>query len=334
MRVLIADKFERSGLDGLTALGCEVRFEPDLKEKALAEAIGSLGAEVVIVRSTKVTEDMMGPSLKLIVRAGAGVNTIDVLAASNQGVVVANCPGKNSAAVAELTFGLILSLDRRIPDNVAELRAKRWNKKEFSQARGLRGRTLGVLGIGNIACEVIRRAAGFGLEVVFWSRRFDGQDRLLSAAESADLGLTEVARQMPIALAPSAAEVAARADILSIHLALSPDTRKLVNADVLSPLRPGSYVINTSRGEVIDYAALKAAIREQGLRVALDVYGVEPSSSTGDFTDDIVDEPGVYGTHHIGASTDQAQEAVAAEAVRIVRIFRETGRAPNAVNLK
>jgi D-3-phosphoglycerate dehydrogenase len=333
MRVLVADKFEKSGLKGLTALGCDVRFEPDLKEQALAAAIASLGAEVVIVRSTKVTEDMLGSSLKLIVRAGAGVNTIDVLAASNRGIVVANCPGKNSAAVAELTFGLILALDRRIPDNVSELQAKRWNKKEFSRARGLRGRTLGVLGIGHVACEVIRRAAGFGLEVVFWSRRFDGQDRLLSAAESTDLGLTEVARQMPIALAPSPAEVAARADILTVHLALSPETRNLVGAGVLSQLRPGSYVVNTSRGAVVDYAALKTAIGEKSLRVGLDVYGVEPSSPTGDFTDDIIDAPGVYGTHHIGASTDQAQEAIAAETVRIVRVFKETGRAPNAVNL-
>jgi D-3-phosphoglycerate dehydrogenase len=334
MRVLVADKFEKSGLDALTALGCEVRFEPDLKDDALAEAVASMGAQVLIVRSTKVTEAMMAPTLKLIVRAGAGVNTIDVAAASGRGIVVANCPGKNSAAVAELTFGLILALDRRIPDNVVELRAGRWNKKEFSQARGLKGRTLGVLGIGSIACEVIRRAAGFGLEVVFWSRRFDGQDRLLSAAEAGDLGLSEVARQMPIALAPSPEEVAARADILTVHLALGPETRLLVDADVLGRLRPGSFVVNTSRGEVIDYPALATAIREKELRVGLDVYGAEPASSTGDFTDGIVEEPGVYGTHHIGASTDQAQEAIAAETVRIVRTFKESGRAPNAVNLK
>jgi D-3-phosphoglycerate dehydrogenase len=334
MRVLVADKFEKSGLDALTALGCEVRFEPDLKDDALAEAVASMGAQVLIVRSTKVTEAMMAPTLKLIVRAGAGVNTIDVAAASGRGIVVAKCPGKNSAAVAELTFGLILALDRRIPDNVVELRAGRWNKKEFSQARGLKGRTLGVLGIGSIACEVIRRAAGFGLEVVFWSRRFDGQDRLLSAAEAGDLGLSEVARQMPIALAPSPEEVAARADILTVHLALGPETRLLVDADVLGRLRPGSFVVNTSRGEVIDYPALATAIREKELRVGLDVYGAEPASSTGDFTDGIVEEPGVYGTHHIGASTDQAQEAIAAETVRIVRTFKESGRAPNAVNLK
>ena len=334
MRVLIADKFEKSGVEALQALGCEVRLEPDLKGQALAETIASMDAEVLIVRSTRVTEDMLASTLKLIVRAGAGVNTIDVPAASSRGTVVANCPGKNSAAVAELALGLILALDRRIPDNVAELRAGRWNKKEYSKARGLRGRTLGVLGIGSIACEVIRRAAGFGLDLVFWSRRFDGQDRLLSAAEAAELGLTEVARQMPLALAPSPVEVAARADILTVHLALSPETRQLVNAGVLSQLRPGSFVVNTSRAEVIDYAALKAAIHEKSLRVALDVYGVEPSSSTGEFTDDIIREPGVYGTHHIGASTDQAQEAVAVETVRIVRTFKETGRAPNAVNLK
>jgi D-3-phosphoglycerate dehydrogenase len=332
MRVLVADKFETSGLEGLRALGCEVQFEPGLKEQALVEAVVSSGAQVLVVRSTKVTAAMMAPALKLVIRAGAGVNTIDVKAATAAGVTVANCPGKNSLAVAELTLGLILALDRRIPDNVADLRAGTWNKQEYSKARGLAGRTLGLLGIGSIGREVIRRAAAFGLEVVVWSRRFDGQDRALTTADAADLDLADVLRHTAVAVAPSAAAVAERCDILSIHLALGPETRRLVGADVLGRLRPGSFVVNTSRGEVVDHEALREAVVRQSLRVALDVFETEPASATGAFEDPIVRLPGVYGTHHIGASTDQAQEAIAAETVRIVKHFMETGQAPNAVN--
>src|SRR5713101_6151732 len=136
MLVLIADKFEQSGRDGLQALGCEVLFQPDLKDDALVEAIVEHKPDVLVVRGTKVTEPMLaaGP-LKLIVRAGASYNTIDVAAASRRGIYVSNCPGKNSIAVAELAFALILALDRRIADNVIALRAGRWNKKEFPRAR-------------------------------------------------------------------------------------------------------------------------------------------------------------------------------------------------------
>ncbi len=332
MRILIANAFEQSGINGLKAIGCEVVYRPDLVDDALAQALASDGAEVLIVRSTKVTEAMLSPRLKLIVRAGAGVNTIDVKAATTHGVVVANCPGRNAVAVAELAFGLLLSIDRRIPDNVADLRAGKWNKKEYSKARGLFGATLGLLGIGHIAREVIKRAAAFGMPIVLWSRRFDGQDRHLSATEAEVLDLDLARHEVDIALAPSPAEVAARCDVLSIHLVLGPETKKIVNAEVLSRLKPGSVVINTARGEIVDNAALTAAIRERHLRVGLDVFAEEPTQSAGEFVDPIVREAGVYGTHHIGASTDQAQEAIAAETVRIVQAFMETGKAPNAVN--
>src|SRR6187397_3384262 len=141
MKVLVADKFEKSGIEGLKAAGSEVIYEPDLKDDALTQAIAATGADILVVRSTKVTAAMLDAGrLSLIVRAGAGYNTIDVAAASTRGIYVSNCPGKNAIAVAELTFGLILSLDRRIPDNVAALRAGAWNKKEFSKAQGLYGR--------------------------------------------------------------------------------------------------------------------------------------------------------------------------------------------------
>ena len=171
MRVLIADKFEQSGREGLEAIGCEVSYQPDLKDEALVEAVRAGGPDVLVVRSTKVNEAMLeAGALKLVVRAGAGYNTIDVAAASRRGIYVSNCPGKNSIAVAELAFALILALDRRIADNVISLRRGEWNKKEFSKARGLYGRTLGLIGVGQIGQEMIPRARAFGMTVVAWSR--------------------------------------------------------------------------------------------------------------------------------------------------------------------
>ncbi len=329
MKVLVADPFEPSGIEGLRVAGCEVIHDPALKEGALVAAIGATGADVLVVRSTKVTAEMLDAGgLGLIVRAGAGYNTIDVAAASARGIYVSNCPGKNAVAVAELTLGLILALDRRIPDNVAELRAGQWNKKEYSKATGLYGSTLGILGFGNIAQEVARRAQAFGLHIVVWSRRF---------AEEAEPDLAahglESTRDSRVSVGATPGAVADEADILSIHLALGPETRGLVNADLLDRLRPGAMVINTSRAEVVDHAALAAAVRERGIRVGLDVYPDEPTTATAEFRLPLLDEPGVYGTHHIGASTEQAQEAIAAETVRIVRSFMETGRVPNVVNL-
>ncbi len=332
MLVLVADKFEASGINGLKAIGCEVRYEPDLADDALAGAILATQAPVVVVRSTRVVEAMLASTLKLIVRAGAGVNTIDVQAATARGIQVATCPGKNSIAVAELAFGLLLSLDRRIPDNVADLRAGVWNKKEYAKARGVYGSTLGLLGVGSIAREMIARAAAFGMPIVLWSRRFDGQERPMTDAEARELRVEDALKRTGIALAPTPVAVAAAADVLSIHLALGPGTKNLVNAEVLAALKPGSFVINTARGEVVDHAALRAAVRARKLRVALDVFAEEPASTTGEFRDPIVQEAGVYGTHHIGASTDQAQEAIAGETVRIIKAFKDTGRAENVVN--
>jgi D-3-phosphoglycerate dehydrogenase len=324
MKVLVADKFEQSGLDGLRAIGCEVVYEPDAKDAALAAAVASSGASVLVVRSTPVQAPVLDAgALSLIVRAGAGVNTIDVAGASQRGIYVSNCPGKNAVAVAELAMGLILALDRRIPDNVAELRAGAWNKKEYSKARGLHGRTLGLIGFGSIGQEVAVRATAFGMPVVAWSRRFVQNPEERERVEDA----------FGIAIVDSAEEVVAAADIVSVHLALSKDTRGFVGAALLSHLKPGAIFINTARAEVVDQAALSAAVRKKGVRAGLDVFAAEPTTATGAFTDDIVQLPGVYGTHHIGASTDQAQEAIASETVRIVRTYKDSGRVPNVVNL-
>ena len=334
MTVLVADKFEQSGIDGLNAAGCEVVYQPDLKDDALLAAIRDTGADVLVVRGTRVTSTMLDAGrLGLIVRAGAGYNTIDVASASRRGVYVSNCPGKNAIAVAELAFALILALDRRVPENISDLRAGRWNKQEYSKARGLFGRTIGLLGIGSIGQEVIRRAAGFGMPIVLWSRRFDGARRQMTEEEAREIGIEGAFRQVRIDLEAKPADVAARADVLSVHLALAPGTKGIVDAIVLGRLKPGAIFINTARGEVIDQAALADAIEKKGLRVGLDVFAHEPVGATGEFSDEIVRLPNVYGTHHIGASTEQAQEAIAAETVRIIRSYKETGRVPNVVNL-
>ena len=330
MKVLVADQFEQLGIAGLADAGCEVVYDPALKDETLVAALRDTRAEVLIVRSTKVTADMMdGGDLALIVRAGAGYNTIDVAAASARGIYVSNCPGKNAIAVAELTFGLILALDRRIPDNVADLRAGRWNKKEYAKAAGLKGRTLGLLGFGKIAQEVARRAQAFGMHIVAWSRSFESGVPVDFSA----YGLEPAAWDSRITAVTSPAAVADAADILSVHVALAPGTRGLVDSALIGRLRPGAFVINTSRAEVLDHEALAAAVRERGLRVGLDVHPDEPTAGTAEYHHALLDLPGVYGTHHIGASTDQAQEAIAAETVRIVRSFAETGRVPNVVNI-
>jgi D-3-phosphoglycerate dehydrogenase len=251
------------------------------------------------------------------VRAGAGYNTIDVAAASRRGIYVSNCPGKNSIAVAELAFGLILSLDRQIPDNVAALRQGQWNKATFSKARGLFGRTLGLIGLGQIGREVALRAKGFGMPVVAWSRSLTA----------------DAARQLGVQRMGTPVEVAAASDIVSLHVALNAQTRGLIDALFFAAMRPGAYFINTARAEVVDQVALARAIEQKGIRAGLDVFAVEPSGGAGEFADDIAKLRGVYGTHHIGASTEQAQEAIGTETVRIIRTFLQTGQVPNVVNL-
>ena len=318
MKILVADKFEKSGLEGLKGLGCEVLYQPDAKDDALTEALRASGAEVLVVRSTKVTRPMLeSGTLSLVIRAGAGYNTIDVEAASERGISVANCPGKNSIAVAELAFGLILALDRHIAEGAADLKRGVWNKKEYSKARGLFGSTLGVLGTGGIGKEMISRARAYGMPVVAWSRS-------LTPEKAAALGVERRA-------AP--AQVAASSDIVSVHLAAKPETRGLCGEEFFAAMRPGAFFVNTSRAEVVDQAALERAVREKGIRAALDVFAGEPAGGTGEVTDPIFGLSGVVGSHHIGASTEQAQEAIAAETVRIVREYRDTGRAPNVVNL-
>jgi len=315
---LVADKFPAAGLESLRQAGAEVVYEPDAKGDRLAEVVRDSRAEVLVVRSTEVpAAALRAGRLGLVVRAGAGYNTIDVATASELGIYVSNCPGKNSVAVAELAMALILALDRRVVDNAVDLRRGVWNKKEYGQAEGIFGRTLGVVGTGAIGCEVIARARAFGMPVVAWSRS-------LTAAAAKSMGAERLG---------SPVEVAAAADVVSVHLALKPETRGLLGKDFFAAMKPGSIFVNTARAEVVDEAALLAAVREKKVRAGVDVFAGEPAGGTGSVESELFKEPGIIGTHHIGASTEQAQQAIADETVRIVREYVATGRVPNCVNI-
>src|SRR3954465_9532204 len=219
MKVLVADKFEKVGIDGLKELGCSVVSEPDVKPDALPDLVKRVDPHILIVRSKRVNADALraGTALTLVIRAGAGIDTIDVSAASDLGVFVSNCPGKNSVAVAELVLGLLLACDRRLPDQTAELRQGTWNKGEYSRARGLHGRTLGIVGLGQIGREIAGRARAFGMHVAAWSRN-------LTHAEADQLGVRYC--QTPL-------EVARISDAVTINVAGTADTRNLVNEEFL-----------------------------------------------------------------------------------------------------
>jgi len=317
MKLLIADAFPKDRVQDLAALGLTVEVKAEVSAKDLPEA--ARDASILVVRSKQVTAEVFerAAALSLVVRAGAGVNTIDVSAASRRGVFVTNCPGQNSIAVAELAIGLILALDRRIPDNVAALRAGKWEKKRFSEAAGLFGRRLGVAGLGSIGTEVVRRAQALGLKVTAWSRSLD------------DAG----AKRLSVERAPDLVSLARGSDYLSVHLPLTAQTRGLVGDEVLAALPTGAALVNTARAEVVDQAALLEAARSGRIRVATDVFAGEPEKGTADFQSELALLPNVYGTHHIGASTAQAQDAIAREAVRIVGAFLQTGEVPNCVNV-
>ena len=316
MKILIADKVSAQMVADLKTLGCDVTLEPDVSADALPAAIA--GVEVLIVRSKQVTAATIeaGTSLSLIIRAGAGVNTIDIKKASEKGIYVANCPGKNTDAVGELAIGLLIAADRRIPDALLDLRAGKWRKKEYGKARGLKGRTLGIVGLGSIGCAVARRAQGLDMNVIGWSRS-------LTPAKAKSLGIGYCA---------TIEELAGNADAVSVHLALSKDTRGLINAAFFERLKKGALFVNTARSEVVDGAALKAALADGKIRAALDVFENEPAGGEAPFADAELADLLSAAAPHIGASTDQAEEAIAEETVRVAKTFLETGKPANAVN--
>jgi len=316
MNVYIADKLPDKALSDLEKLGANVISNPGSTAAELDKGLGD--AQVLIVRSTVVSETCIrnSNSLSLIVRAGAGVNNIDMDSASSCGIYVANCPGQNSIAVAELTMGLILAIDRFIPENVNDFKNGRWNKSVYSKADGLYGKTLGIIGTGQIGREVIRRAQAFGLDVVAWSR-------------SLTPGMAE---QMNVVYAEEINDVAKQSDILSVHLAMAPATKKIISRDVLANLKDGAVFINTARAGVVDEDALFNELKSGRLRAGLDVFNDEPEFKQGEFENRFAGLDNAYITHHIGASTTQAQMAVADDAVDIVRGYLQTGKVRNWLN--
>jgi D-3-phosphoglycerate dehydrogenase len=310
--ILLADKLPDSIIDELKALGLEVDSQPKLGENDLPDAI--TGAKYLVVRSTKVNAKTIeaADALKMIVRAGAGYNTIDVDAAAKAGVAVCNTPGKNSVAVAELAMGLIVALDRRIPDNVADFRNGVWNKAGYSKAEGVYGKTLALVGVGNIGKEVAKRALAFGMKVY-------GKDIVPIDVEGVE-SFADYDAVVP------------KADFVSIHLPSNSQTRGMIDKDFLSMMKDGAALINTSRAEIVDQAALVEAVKSRGLRAGLDVFEDEPEQKTGEVRSELRELDGVYVTHHIGASTAQAQFAVAEETLRVVKTFQETGEPLHKVN--
>ena len=319
MNVLVADNVAAAGIERLKEAGHTVTEEPTLSGEALAEALREAQPQVLVVRSTKVSGAAMDESsgLELIVRAGAGYDTIDVEGASRRGIFVANCPGKNSVAVAELTLGLVLALDRRLPDNVMDARDGRWNKAAYAKADGLKGKTLGIIGLGDIGRAVANRARAFDMEVIAWSRSLTPEKAFQLGVEHR-AGLLDVARE---------------ANIVTLHVASKPATKHLADRDFFEAMQPGALFINTTRGAVVDEEALQWALDEKGLRAGLDVLSGEPSEKEAAFEHPLAQHPSCYLTHHIGASTQQAQDATAEEAARVILTFDEEGTVPNCVNL-
>ncbi|HPY62467.1 MAG TPA: 3-phosphoglycerate dehydrogenase, partial [Kiritimatiellia bacterium] len=318
MKILIADKMSKNAITALEKLGHTVISNPDLKAEDLPGAIGD--AEVLIVRSTKVIAATIeaGKELSLIIRAGAGVNTIDLAKASEFGIHVTNCPGRNTEAVAELAIGLLIAADRRIADATADLRGGKWRKKEYGKAAGLKGRTLGILGVGSIGKAVVQRAKALEMNVMAWSRSLT----------------PEKAKELGVGFCATPADVAKVADAISLHLAAKPETKKMINAEFIALLKPGAIIVNTARGEIVDWTALKDALAAKKIRVASDVFDAEPAGGEEPFADTSLAAAMAACTPHIGASTDQASEAIAEEAVRIVKVFQETGNPPNVVNIR
>ncbi len=321
MRLLFADRLPEQTIQDLEAQGHECVVDPALTADDLPGRIP--GFDGLVVRSTRVPASVFAAAdrLALVVRAGAGTNTIDTDAAAAQGVFVSNVPGRNAAAVAELTLGLLLAIDRRIADNVADLRAGVWNKSRYSKAAGVLGSTLGIIGLGSIGLAVAERAGGFGIRVQALAKP-GRPDHVVTRIE--ELGLT---------ICESLSDLLATSDIVSLHVPAKAATRGLVDADFLAQMKPGAILLNTSRGEVVDESALLAALNSGHVRAGLDVFADEPSDGSGAWISRLAQHPGVVGTHHIGASTEQAQRAIAAGVADIVERFA-TGEVRHCVNLE
>ncbi len=290
---------------------CEVKTHDQLPE-GLAAALADTDA--LVVRSAVQVDDALmekAPKLRVIGRAGVGVDNIDAEAATRRGIVVMNTPGANAVAVAELTIGLMLALARKLPAANASMHAGKWEKKNLQGAE-LRGKTLGILGLGRVGLEVARRARGFGLEII-------GSDPFVSAAVAREAGIKLVTLE----------ELIAGSDYLTLHVGLTPQTTGVINAKTLAKMKKGVRIINCARGELIEDEALVAALKSgQVAGAALDVFTVEPPKESPYFALD-----NVILTPHVAGSTGEAQEAVGIQIACQVRDYLKLGVVQNAVNL-
>ncbi len=317
MKVLIADKLSDKTVSALKAIGMDVAVNPDLSADDLPGAVGD--ADILVVRSTKVTSRTVesAKNLSLIIRAGAGVNTIDLASANMRGIYVSNCPGKNTEAVAELAIGLLIAADRQIVNATTELRNGMWKKKAYGKSRGLKGRTLGIIGFGAIGKAVASRALAMEMKVIGWSKSLS----------------PEIAEAYGIGFTADLLSLATQSDLVSVHVAYKPETNHLIDRSFFDAMKSGAVFVNTSRGEVVDTPALVEAIRSKSLRVGLDVFEGEPAGGEAVFAGRELANL-VTATPHIGASTDQASEAIADEVVNIVRSYLSTGVPLNTVNIR
>jgi len=320
MRILFADSVDEARLEPLVQAGHECIIEAATTADDMPERIS--GIDVLVVRSTKVTAETIAASdiLGLIVRAGAGTDNVDKAAASAAGIYVCNVPGRNAVAVAELTMGLLLAVDRRIADGVIDLRSGQWNKKTYSKAEGLFGKTMGIVGLGDIGFEVALRAKAFGLSVT--AVRKDDRDHI---------SLQRI-RSTGIQLVPDLATLLGGADIVSVHVPGASNTVGMVDAAFLATMKHGAVLLNTSRGDVVDEEALIAAMDSNAIKAGLDVWADEPGSGTSSFSSKLAQHASVVGSHHVGASTEQAQDSVAAGTVEVISAYL-SGNVVNCVNL-
>jgi len=314
LKVLVTDKIDPEGLKPLSIHpGIDLKFEvapkPDVLEKAL------IGTDVWLVRSeTKITADWIGkaPALRLIGRAGVGVDNIDLAAATRRGVAVINAPAANTLAAAEHTLALMLAIARHVPQADASTKAGKWERGKFMGVE-LCGKTLGVVGLGRIGREVAKRAQSFGMKIV-------GFDPFVSEASARELGIE------PAALA----DLLAKSDFVTLHVPGGEKTKHLISAESLKTVKKGLRLVNCARGELIDEAALAEALKDGRVAAAgLDVFSAEPLPADSPLRS----APNVVLTPHLGASTSEAQSRVATELAQAVVDFHEKGIAPNALNL-
>lgn len=322
MRVLCADALPDDLLAPLREAGHDVIVDGDLTAETIPGALANNPADVLVVRSTKVTADAIAASdaLGLIVRAGAGTDNVDKSAASAAGIYVSNVPGQNAIAVAELAMALLLAIDRHVAAGMADFAAGAWNKKLYSKADGIYGKTIAIIGLGEIGFALAERARGFGMTVTALrkpGRSAEALSRLRSAG---------------ITLVDTEDELLASADVVSIHVPKSPETTGMCDASFFAKMNDGAVFLNTARGDVVDEVALLEAMDTKGIRAGLDVWPNEPSTGAGEWSSPLSTHDNVVGSHHIGASTSQAQNAVAQGTVSVIEAYLE-GRITNCVNL-